>query len=248
MHPIREAFLDRARFEAGGSDAPHEVRPMPRSSEFEDVLMASGAGGTIALQHGSVPSKDVAWWSGTLGGFGSLADATPAVHSVRSVKSRWELEQMEAAAVIQHRMFEAIEAEGGEGSTELELASVAESISRSEGFEGGSSSEGGRWIVTELWSSQGGPEASRPTSIPRSEEQDRTRSLAWGPDSGGSDRMNPCSSTSSIFIEGTSSMRRGCSVQAHLTVCGPSASRTCSPSKMRWSNRLVAEIPAPPHG
>lgn len=128
--------LDRARFEAGGSDAPHEVRPMPRSSEFEDVLMASGAGGTIALQHGSVPSKDVAWWSGTLGGFGSLADATPAVHSVRSVKSRWELEQMEAAAVIQHRMFEAIEAEGGEGSTELELASVAESISRSEGFGG----------------------------------------------------------------------------------------------------------------
>ena len=64
--------LDRARFEAGGSDAPHEVRPMPRSSEFEDVLMASGAGGTIALQHGSVPSKDVAWWSGNLGGFGSL--------------------------------------------------------------------------------------------------------------------------------------------------------------------------------
>ena len=36
--------LDRARFEAGGSDAPHEVRPMPRSSEFEDVLMASEQG------------------------------------------------------------------------------------------------------------------------------------------------------------------------------------------------------------
>ena len=67
---------------------------------------------------------------------------------------------MEAAAVIQHRMFEAIEAEGGEGSTELELASVAESISRSEGFGGRVFLEGGRWIVTELWSSQGGPGVS----------------------------------------------------------------------------------------
>ena len=43
---------------------------------------------------------------------------------------------MDVAAEIQIRMFEAVEAVGGEGISELELVAAAEAISRSEGFGG----------------------------------------------------------------------------------------------------------------
>jgi Xaa-Pro aminopeptidase len=46
------------------------------------------------------------------------------------------MEQMDAAAEIQIRMFEAVEAVGGEGISELELVAAAEAVSRSEGFGG----------------------------------------------------------------------------------------------------------------
>ena len=55
---------------------------------------------------------------------------------MREVKSEWELEQMNVGAQVQRRMFEAIEAIGGEGMSELDLVAAAEAISRSEGFGG----------------------------------------------------------------------------------------------------------------
>ena len=65
-----------------------------------------------------------------------LTSKTGIIHGQREVKSAWEQEQFNSAAAVQLRMFEAVQAVGGEGVTELELVAAAEAVSRSEGFGG----------------------------------------------------------------------------------------------------------------
>ena len=67
---------------------------------------------------------------------GDCPDVTGIIHGQREVKSTWEQEQFNSAADVQLRMFEAVQAVGGEGVTELELVAAAEAVSRSEGFGG----------------------------------------------------------------------------------------------------------------
>ncbi len=126
----------RAHHDAGGDNAPHEVIPFPRMSEFADELRVRGAGAGIGLQMQSIPSAFAERFATVLSGLGQVGDCSPLVHRLREVKSSWEIEQMRLAAEIQLTMFEAIAEVGCEGATELELSAAAEAISRAAGFGG----------------------------------------------------------------------------------------------------------------
>ena len=49
--------LERARFEAGGDNAPFQLETFPRLSQFADVLKTRGISGAPALQFGELPSS-----------------------------------------------------------------------------------------------------------------------------------------------------------------------------------------------
>ena len=128
--------LKRATWEAGGDDSPHRVVPFPRLSVFADELNKAGVTGAPGLQFGESPGTFSSRFATALSSLGEAADITGVVHSQRETKSNWELEQMEIAASIQIRMFEAVHAVGGEGVSELDMVAAAEAVSRSEGFAG----------------------------------------------------------------------------------------------------------------
>ena len=86
--------LKRARFEAGGDDAPFQLEPFPRLREFDDVLKARGASGAPGLQFGELPSSFVQRFSSALSSLGECKDVTGIIHRLREVKSPWEQEQM----------------------------------------------------------------------------------------------------------------------------------------------------------
>ncbi|MDC0055731.1 M24 family metallopeptidase [Deltaproteobacteria bacterium] len=120
--------LRRAKYEAGGDDAPHQVEAFPRMKEFSSAISC-----TPALQSGSIPSSFADRFSSALGVGG---DCTNLVHQQREVKSEWELEMMRCAAETQLEMFNALAEYGKEGMSELELVAKAETISREAGFGG----------------------------------------------------------------------------------------------------------------
>ena len=128
--------LQRALFEGGGSDAPHEIVPFPRSNQLVEVLTQRGVTSAPGLQFGEIPATFAQRFVSIFSSLGVCPDVTALVHRQREIKSRWEIEQMDAAAEVQLRMFEAVEAVGGKGITELELVAAAEAVSRSEGFGG----------------------------------------------------------------------------------------------------------------
>lgn len=128
--------LQRALHEGGGNDCPHDVESFPRMKQFAEVLSARGVVHAPSLQFGEVPKSYSDRFVSALSPLGDCKDATTIIHAQREVKSRWEQEQLNAAADVQLRMFEAVKAVGGEGVTELELVAAAEAVSRSEGFGG----------------------------------------------------------------------------------------------------------------
>ena len=128
--------LERARFEAGGDNAPFQLESFPRLSKFVDVLKSRGVSGAPGLQYGELPSSFAQRFASALSSLGECKDVTGIVHRLREVKSPWEQEQMAHGAEIQSRMFEAVAQLGREGISELDLVAAAESVSRSEGFGG----------------------------------------------------------------------------------------------------------------
>ena len=128
--------LERARFEAGGDNAPFQLETFPRLSQFADVLKTRGISGAPALQFGELPSSFAQRFASALSSLGECKDVTGIVHRLREVKSVWEQEQMAHGSEIQTRMFEAVAQLGREGISELDLVAAAESVSRSEGFGG----------------------------------------------------------------------------------------------------------------
>jgi Xaa-Pro aminopeptidase len=132
---VRRSFK-RAVWEAGGDDAPHMVQAFPRLSTFAETLGGMGVNGAPALQFGEAPGSFTARFASALSSLGQSDDATGIIHRQREVKSDWEIEQMEIGASVQIRMFEAVQAVGGEGMSELDMVAAAEAISRSEGFGG----------------------------------------------------------------------------------------------------------------
>ena len=128
--------LERARFEAGGDNAPFKLESFPRLSQFADVLKSRGVSGAPGLQLGELPSIFAQRFASALSSLGECKDVTGIVHRLREVKSAWEQEQMTHGAEIQTRMFEAVAQLGREGISELDLVAAAESVSRREGFGG----------------------------------------------------------------------------------------------------------------
>ncbi len=128
--------LQRAQFEGGGGDAPHEILPFPRMAQLVETLRQRGVTSAPGLQFGEIPATYSERFVKVFSELGTCPDVTTLIHRQREIKSHWEMEQMDAAAEIQIRMFEAVEAVGGEGISELELVAAAEAISRSEGFGG----------------------------------------------------------------------------------------------------------------
>ena len=124
--------LERAKFESGGNDSPHEIKPHPRMANMKDEI-----GDSPALQLGRMTANDASFLQSKLGSEGE--DCTAILWKLRETKSSWEIEQMKECGKIQKQMFEALNSTGmntGEGITELELAAVADSVSRSAGFGG----------------------------------------------------------------------------------------------------------------
>ncbi len=67
---------------------------------------------------------------------GKIKDCTAILYSLREEKSDWEIEMLRESGEINKKMFEAVDDFGGFDRTELEIASVADSISREYGFGG----------------------------------------------------------------------------------------------------------------
>ena len=128
--------LQRAQYEAGDDNAPFSIEPFPRLRILSETLQSRGVKEAPALQLGELPTTFANRFSNALSPLGTCADATSLIHRLREVKSAWEQDQMEAAAEVQMRMFDAVSRLGGEGMTELDLVAAAEAISRSEGFGG----------------------------------------------------------------------------------------------------------------
>jgi Xaa-Pro dipeptidase len=128
--------LERAQHEAGDDNAPFSIEPFPRLRLLVETLQSRGVTEAPALQFGELPTTFAHRFSNALSSLGACADATSVIHQLREVKSAWEQDQMEAAAEVQMRMFDAVSRLGGEGMTELDLVAAAEAISRSEGFGG----------------------------------------------------------------------------------------------------------------
>ena len=118
--------LERARFEAGGNDAPHEIVSHPRMS-----VLSESVTDTPSIQLGRMPASDAAFLQSKIGNGG---DCTQLLWTLRETKSDWEIERMRESGEIQRQMFEAIDEIGCEGITELDLAAAADHVSRSAGF------------------------------------------------------------------------------------------------------------------
>jgi Xaa-Pro aminopeptidase len=104
--------------------------------KFAETLGERGVKLAPSLQFGEIPKTYSDRFVSALSPLGACGDVTSVVHGQRETKSIWEQEQLNAAADVQLRMFEAVAAVGGEGVTELELVAAAEAVSRSEGFGG----------------------------------------------------------------------------------------------------------------
>ncbi|MCH2637905.1 MAG: M24 family metallopeptidase [Candidatus Thalassarchaeum sp.] len=118
--------LERARFESGGDDAPHNIVRHPRMAALSESVSD-----TPAIQLGRIPASDAEFLQSKLGVGG---DCTQTLWTLREIKSNWEIERMRESGEIQRQMFQAIDDFGKEGVTELELAGVADEVSRAAGF------------------------------------------------------------------------------------------------------------------
>ena len=143
------ASLERARFESGEDDSPHQLVAHPSFKVLAEDLRARGASGAPALQLGRMPASDAAFVGsmlaelggssgagGAAGAGGGGEDCTQLLWDLREVKSDWEIERMRESGEVQRWMFEAIDSLGCEGVSELELAAAADEVSRAAGFAG----------------------------------------------------------------------------------------------------------------
>ena len=72
--------LERARFEAGGDNAPFELKKFPRLSQFAEVLKSRGVSGAPGLQFGELPSSFAQRFTSALSSLGECKDVTNIVH------------------------------------------------------------------------------------------------------------------------------------------------------------------------
>ncbi len=135
-HWVRQS-LERAIFEAGESDAPHSIEKHPRMNELESSLRSIGCKYKPALLMSKIPHDR---WSFLDSKFGKLIDesrnCSNLMYKLRQKKSDWELLMHKKSGEINQLMFETIRENCGEGNTEIEIAAIADKVSRASGFGG----------------------------------------------------------------------------------------------------------------
>ena len=135
-HWVRKS-LSRAKWESGGSDAPNVITSQPRSSEIELELRKIGVSEMPGMACDTLPSARRDFLSARLSGFcNPIANISRIIHGLRETKSEWEVSMIQESGAINERMFNRVLEEGGRGMSELEIASIAESVSREDGFGG----------------------------------------------------------------------------------------------------------------
>ncbi len=135
-HLVRRS-VERAEFEGGADDCPHLTEKHPRMGELSGMLAKFGCVQRPAMTGAKVPQSRWSFIDGRMEGLeGPSRDCTNTLFSLREVKSEWELSMIRESGEINHSMFESIRESGGTGKTELEMAGVAEDVSRASGFGG----------------------------------------------------------------------------------------------------------------
>jgi Xaa-Pro aminopeptidase len=135
-HFVRRS-LERAIFESGGSDAPDPIVSQPRMGELVDTIRSLGGTRTPTMLAGKLPQNRWSYFTNKLSSLsGEIGDCTAILYGLREIKSTWEIEMIRESGRINQAMFESIRAGGGLGKTELELAAMADSVSREAGFGG----------------------------------------------------------------------------------------------------------------
>ncbi len=135
-HMVRRSIA-RAKFEGGGEDCPHLTERHPRMGELSGMLTKYGCVQKPAMLGGKVPQGRWGFINSKMEGLrGASEDCTSILFKLREVKSDWELSMIRESGEINRLMFESIRESGGPGKTELEMAGVAEEVSRSSGFGG----------------------------------------------------------------------------------------------------------------
>ncbi len=130
--------LSRAVEDAGGGDAPHEITSHPSLRVFGEYLRDRGARTIPAMQLDNIPHSYIERFRSSLSSAldGPTRNVSPILHNLRETKSPWELEQMRISAEVQSEMFTAVMDGFQDGDTELDIAGIAEHVSRSHGYGG----------------------------------------------------------------------------------------------------------------
>ncbi len=135
-HLVRRS-IERASFEGGADDCPHLTEKHPRMGELSQMLTRFRCVQKPAMTGAKIPQSRWSFINERMEGLeGSSQDCTNTLFKLREVKSEWELSMIRESGKINHSMFESIRESGGPGKTELEMAGVAEDISRASGFGG----------------------------------------------------------------------------------------------------------------
>ncbi len=135
-HWVRRS-LDRAIFDSGGDDSPHQTESQPRMGSLCDALVSAGCTEKPSMLAGKMPHDRWSFLASKMSGIpGESSDGTGVLYSLREMKSDWEVRMHKESGDINKRMFDAVSEIGGVGCTELELAAAADSVSRAAGFGG----------------------------------------------------------------------------------------------------------------
>ena len=129
--------LERAKFESGGDNSPDPIIAQPRMSDLVDSIRKIGGTKKPSMLEGKIPHNRWKFISEKIKELdGESKDCTSIMYKLRETKSSWEVDMLRESGRINKDMFQSIKENGGLGKTELEMAGVAEQISRKAGFGG----------------------------------------------------------------------------------------------------------------
>ena len=129
--------LERAKIESGGDNCPDPVISQPKMSELAEKIRQKGGTEKPATLEGKIPYDRWKFINEKLSSLqGKSKDCTKVLYQLRETKSDWEIKMLRESGEINKKMFESIKEKGGLGKTELEMASVADEVSRKAGFGG----------------------------------------------------------------------------------------------------------------
>ena len=129
--------LERAKFESGGDDCPDPVIAQPRMVDLANSIREIGGTEKPATLEGKIPHNRWKFISSKIKSLvGESKDCTSIMYGLREMKSNWEIDMLRESGRINKEMFESIKEKGGLGKTELQMAAVADEVSRKAGFGG----------------------------------------------------------------------------------------------------------------